>query len=173
MKIPKTPRLVFWELTKRCNLNCAHCRAESEDIDYSGELDLEKVKKVIDDIASFASPIMVLTGGEPLFRSDIYDIAAYAVSKDMHVALATNGTLVTHEIAHRLKDIGVARCSISIDGRDAASHDGFRGIPGSFNQTLRGINCLKEAGLDFQFNTTVTKRNVDQLEDVVQLAERE
>jgi MoaA/NifB/PqqE/SkfB family radical SAM enzyme len=100
MKMPDTPRLVFWELTKRCNLNCAHCRAESEDIDYSGELDLEKVKKVIDDIASFASPIMVLTGGEPLFRSDIYDIAAYAVSKDMHVALATNGTLLTHEIAH-------------------------------------------------------------------------
>ena len=83
MKMPNTPRLVFWELTKRCNLNCAHCRAESEDIDYSGELDLEKIKKVIDDIASFASPIMVLTGGEPLFRSDIYDIAAYAVEKDM------------------------------------------------------------------------------------------
>ena len=172
MKMPDTPRLVFWELTKRCNLNCAHCRAESEDIDYSGELDLEKVKKVIDDIASFASPIMVLTGGEPLFRTDIYDIAAYAVSKDMHVALATNGTLLTHEIAHRLKDIGVARCSISIDGKDAASHDGFRGIPGSFDQTLRGIGFLKEAGLDFQFNTTVTKRNVDQLEEVVQLAEQ-
>ncbi len=173
MKMLNTPRLVFWELTKRCNLNCAHCRAESEDIDYSGELELEKIKKVIDDIASFASPIMVLTGGEPLFRSDIFDIAAYAVKKDMHVALATNGTMVTHEIAHRLKDIGVARCSISSDGKDAVSHDGFRGIPGSFEQTLRGIGFLKEAGLDFQFNTTVTKRNVDQLEDIVKLAERE
>jgi len=167
------PRLIFWELTKRCNLNCAHCRAEAEDIDYSGEIDTPGIKKIMDDIASEYSPILILTGGEPLYRDDIFDIASYAVSKKFRVALATNGTLINDDIAKKIKSAGIARASISIDGSTAPSHDGFRGIPGSFESALNGARLLKKNGVEFQFNMTVTKRNVDEIEDILALAVKE
>lgn len=170
MMIKNIPRLIFWELTKRCNLNCAHCRAEAEDIDYSGELETDGIKKIIDDITSKYSPILILTGGEPLYRNDIYDIASYAVSKKLRVALATNGTLITEESAKKIKAAGIARASISIDGKNAASHDGFRGIHGAFEKALNGARLLKKNGVEFQFNMTVTKRNVAEIEDILSLA---
>jgi len=167
------PRLIFWELTKRCNLNCAHCRAEAEDIDYTGELDTHNIKKVLDDISSKYSPILILTGGEPLYRGDIFEIASYAVSKNLRVALATNGTLINNETAKKIKDAGIARASISIDGSTAASHDGFRGIPGSFESAINGARLLKKNGVEFQFNMTVTKRNVNEIDDILALAVKE
>jgi heme b synthase len=167
------PRLIFWELTKRCNLACAHCRAEAEDVDFSGELALDEIEKVIDDITSFVSPILVLTGGEPLYREDVFDIAAYAGKKGLRVALATNGTLIDEEKARRIKNVKISRVSISIDGKDAESHDNFRGIPGSFDKALNGARLLKGVGVDFQFNITLTKRNIDQVEDIFKLAEIE
>ncbi len=173
MKMPNKPRLIFWELTKRCNLSCVHCRAESEDFDYSGELDTESIKKVVDDIAAFYSPIMVLTGGEPLFRDDIFEIASYIRDKGMRSALATNGTLVTNDVARRMKDSGIARVSVSIDGSSAGIHDGFRGIEGAFDRVMAGIKCMREEGVEFQINTTVTKRNVDDIENILKLAETE
>jgi heme b synthase len=173
MKMPDTPRLIFWELTKRCNLACRHCRAEAEDVDYSGELGLDQVKRITDDIAAFASPILVLTGGEPLYRDDIFDIARYAVEKKIRVALATNGTLIDRGCARKIKDAGIARVSISIDGSTASSHDDFRGIPGSFDNALRGARLLREEGVEFQFNTTVTKRNVHEIEDILKFAVNE
>ena len=165
------PRLVFWELTKRCNLKCVHCRADADDEIFKGELDTDNVKRIIDDIASFAKPILVLTGGEPLYRDDIFTIADYANNKGFRLALATNGTLVTKAIASKIKDSGIQRVSISIDGKDAHSHDAFRGIDGSFKKALNGAAFLKEAGVEFQFNTTITKRNVEDLEDIIRLAE--
>ncbi len=170
MEMPDTPRLIFWELTKRCNLACKHCRAEAEQMDYSGELDLNCAKKVIDDIAAFANPILVLTGGEPLYRDDVFDIARYAVSKKLRVALATNGTLIDEECARQIRQAGIARASISIDGSTAASHDDFRGIPGAFDAAVRGVRLLSKESVAFQFNTTVTKRNVGELEDILQFA---
>ncbi len=167
------PRLIFWELTKKCNLSCVHCRAEAEEVDFSGELELKEIQHVIDDIASFAKPILVLTGGEPLFRDDIFEIAAYAGKKEMRVALATNGTLIDADIARNFKKANIARASISLDGWDESSHDSFRGVPGSFRDALRGARLLRENGVEFQFNTTVTKRNVDHIEDILKLAERE
>jgi heme b synthase len=173
MRMPDKPRLIFWELTKRCNLACKHCRAEAEDIDYSGELSLDQIRSVIDDIVKVSKPILVLTGGEPLYRGDIFDIAAYARSKDLRIALATNGTLIDEGIAGRIRDAGISRVSISIDGNNAETHDGFRGIPGSFEAAIRGARLLKNAGVEFQFNTTVTRRNVDQIEDILQFAIKE
>jgi heme b synthase len=168
-----TPRLIFWELTKRCNLRCVHCRAEAGEAMFEGELGTEEIRNVIGDIASFARPILVLTGGEPLYRGDIFEIAGYAVDRDLKVALATNGTMVDREVAEKIRQAGISRVSISIDGKDGASHDGFRGIPGSFESALEGARRLKEAGVEFQFNTTVTRRNVEELEGVLDLAERE
>ncbi len=165
------PRLIFWELTKRCNLKCKHCRAEADDLNFTGEMKTDEIKKVIGDIASFSQPILVLTGGEPLYRADIFDIAGYAKDKGLRLAIATNGTLIDKDIASKIKSSGFDRASISIDGKDADSHDGFRGIPGSFKDALRGAEYLTDAGVDFQFNTTITKRNVDELEDIVKLSE--
>ena len=158
MKDPNLPRLVFWELTKKCNLACAHCRAEAEDIDYSGELGENDIQGTIEAIASLADPILVLTGGEPLYRKDVFKIATYANKKGLRVALATNGTLIDKKIARKIKDAGIARVSISIDGKDAQSHDPFRGIPGSFDAAIRGSKLLMDEGVEFQFNTTITKR---------------
>ncbi len=173
MKMPNIPRLIFWELTKRCNLSCLHCRAEAEDFDFSGELGLDRIKKVIDHIAVIAKPILVLTGGEPLYRKDIFDIASYAKSREFKVALATNGTLINEEYAEKIKNSGIERASISLDGWDAHSHDSFRGVPGSFDDALKGARLLKKAGVDFQFNTTITKRNVHKMDAILELAEKE
>ncbi len=172
MKIKHEPRLIFWELTKRCNLRCRHCRAEADDSLFEGEAPLESIKAVIDRIAENYNPILVLTGGEPLYRPDIFEIASHAGLKGMRTALATNGTLIDADIARRIRDAEIRRVSISIDGRDAATHDGFRGIPGSFDAALRGAALLHDAGVEFQFNCTVSRGNVDQIEDMLALAER-
>ncbi len=165
------PRLIFWELTKRCNLQCQHCRAEADDTYFEGEMNFDNIKSTINNISANYSPIVVLTGGEPLYRKDIFDIASYADSKGLRTALATNGTLIDEKVAQKIKNANIQRVSISIDGKDAASHDDFRGISGSFDEALRGVECLKKKGIEFQFNTTISKRNVDEIEDVLKLSE--
>ena len=173
MRMPQDrPRLVFWELTRRCNLRCAHCRAEADDLIYEGELDTASALAVVDDIASFAEPILVLTGGGPLYRADLFEIARHALTRGLRIALATNGTLIDAQTAASIREAGFSRVSISIDGADAASHDGFRGILGSFERALTGARLLQEVGVEFQFNTTITKRNVDEMEAILKLAEK-
>lgn len=125
---------------------------------------------MIDGIAEVAKPILVLSGGEPLVRPDIFEIAKHADSAGLKVALATNGTLATDETARLARESGVQRVSISIDGADAATHDSFRGMPGSFDNALRGIECFKRAGIPFQVNTSVANHNKDQLPDILKLA---
>ncbi|WP_339062291.1 radical SAM protein [Tepidibacillus marianensis] len=164
------PRLIFWELTEGCNLKCVHCRATAQPNRNQEELTTDEAFRVIDEIASFADPILVLTGGEPLYRPDFFEIASYATNKGLKVALATNGTLVDAEIARKIKEIGIRRVSISIDGPNEEIHDGFRGVDGAFEQALRGTKYLQEAGVDVQFNTTISKHNVDQIEDILRLA---
>ncbi len=171
MKMDHVPRLIFWELTKECNLDCIHCRAEAEHTRFEGELTLDAITSVIDDISAHYKPILVLTGGEPLYRADIFRIASHACRKGLKTALASNGTLIDENIARSIKDAGIQRVSISIDGSSAASHDGFRGIPGSFEQALAGISHLRSAGVEFQINTTISRRNVDEIEDIMKLAE--
>ncbi len=165
-----TPRLIFWELTKRCNLKCLHCRAEADDDEGGGDLPFEKVAGIIDDIAGDYAPILVLTGGEPLYRKDIFDIASHATRRGLTVALASNGTLIDDTVAVKIRESGIGRVSISLDGADAATHDGFRGIDGSFDRALLGIAGLRNAGVEFQINTTVTRRNADRLNEIVDLS---
>lgn len=162
-------RLLFWELTSGCNLRCIHCRATAQPERIEGELSTEECFKIIDDIVTFADPILVLTGGEPLFRPDFFDIAGYARRKGLRVAMATNGTLVTPEIAHKVKELGIDRVSISLDGATAATHDAFRGIPGSFEAALRGFHNLKKEGVSVQFNTTVAKHNLHEIKDILDM----
>jgi len=171
MMMQNIPRLIFWELTKQCNLRCKHCRAEADDNIFHGELSFEEICGVIDNIAVHYNPILVLTGGEPLYRKDIFKIGKYAHDKGLRIALASNGTMIDDSIAEKIKDAGFSRVAISIDGKDANSHDTFRGIPGSFDQALAGAESLKKTGIEFQFNMTVAKNNVDEVDEILKLSE--
>jgi MoaA/NifB/PqqE/SkfB family radical SAM enzyme len=163
-------RMVAWEVTRCCNLNCQHCRAAANCGPYDDELLTKKCFQLLDEIAAFARPVIILTGGEPLLRSDIFDIASYGTHKGLRMVLATNGTLVDSKAARNLIASGIKRVSISIDGKDASSHDAFRGEAGAFSAALSGIEALKSAGMEFQINTAVTTANLDQIQEILELA---
>lgn len=165
------PRLIFWETTAGCNLSCIHCRRITiADQLTPQDLSTEESFQLIDEIAAVGKPVFVLSGGEPLFRPDIFEIARHAADAGLPVALATNGTLIDDAVAARLKTSGVQRASISLDGVDAATHDAFRSLPGSFEAALRGMRALQAAGIPVQINTTIAKHNEDQLKGMLQLA---
>ena len=160
-------RLVFWELTARCNLKCCHCRAEATDDFVAGELTTAQILSVARDIRAAGDPIMILTGGEPLVRKDFFDIAAACVGLFSRVALATNGTLVDDAIARRIVSTGIQRVSVSLDGAKAETHDAFRGVPGSFEATVRGYDAMARAGVSLQVNATVARNNLDEVGDLL------
>ncbi len=164
------PRLVFWETTAGCNLACIHCRRITvADQLLPQDLTTHESFDLIDQIAAFARPIFVLSGGEPLFRPDIFDIARHASDAGLIVALATNGTLIDAAVASEIRDSGVRRVSISFDGADAQTHDIFRGA-GAFEKAIAGMEHLRVAGVSYQINTTVAKHNVDQMPQTLALA---
>jgi len=166
-----SPRLIFWETTAGCNLRCIHCRRiDVADTLMSDDLTTQEARSFVDQIVAFANPILVLSGGEPLFRPDIFAIARYATDKGLRVALATNATLVDEDVARKIAESGIQRVSISLDGSDPATHDAFRALPGSFNRAVRGSQLIKAAGVEFQINTTVARHNVKQLPQMVDLA---
>ena len=167
--IIKPPRLIAWELTNACNLACIHCRASAIKDPAPDELSTTEAKHFVDELIEY-KPIIILTGGEPLLRSDVYDIAQYASGHGLRVVLATNGTLLTPDIARHLKEVGIQRVSISIDGSTKETHDIFRGEPGAFDGAMCGINMLKNEGISFQINTTITKRNLTQIPNIYDLA---
>ncbi len=160
-------RLVFWELTARCNLKCCHCRAEATDHVALGELTTEEVISVARDIRKAGDPIMILTGGEPLVRKDFFEIAKACVGLFSRVALATNGTLVDDEMVRRIVEVGIKRVSVSLDGAKAETHDTFRGVKGSFDATLRGYDAMARAGISLQVNATVSKHNIAEVEELL------
>ena len=163
-------RMVAWELTRSCNLACVHCRASAERGPYPGELSTAECLKIMDEIASFSKPVIILTGGEPLLRSDIFDLARYGTNKGFRVVMATNGTLITEETIQAMKASGIQRISISLDGPNAETHDAFRKAKGSFDGSLRGIEMAKKEGLEFQINTTITRANLHLVAEILQLA---
>ncbi|MFH1651154.1 MAG: radical SAM protein [Chloroflexota bacterium] len=167
-----TPRLhlVAWELTRSCNLLCAHCRGEATPDSYPDELTTAECYRLIDQIREVGQPILILTGGEPLRRPDFLEIARYAAGKGLRVVMGTNGTLITEEIAAQLKTVPVTRLGISLDFPRAAEQDEFRGQAGAYDAALEGIAHARRAGIDIQINSTVTSLNVDYLEDLLALA---
>lgn len=164
-------RLIAWEVTRSCNLACRHCRGEAHPHPYEGELDTAEARALLATFPQVGNPIIIFTGGDPMLREDVYDLIAYAKSLRLPCAFAPNGTMITPEKARKLKECGVDRCSISIDGADAARHDAFRGVPGAFNASLRGIGHLKNEGVPFQINTTVTRDNLADFRDIFRLCE--
>jgi radical SAM protein with 4Fe4S-binding SPASM domain len=163
-------RLVFWETTKACNLTCRHCRAVPQRSVGATELTTRGAFDLIDRIAEVAKPVMVLSGGEPLFRADVFDIGEYGVQTGFRMALATNGTLVTERVAARIADAGFARVAISLDGARPETHDAFRGLAGSHRLALRGLRNLRNEGVSVQINSTIAKHNASELPALLDLA---
>lgn len=159
--------LVAWEITRRCNLFCAHCRASAEDEQYEDELSLKECYQLIDEIIKVGKPILILTGGEPLARPDVLQIAEYGVSKGLRVVMGTNGTLLSKELAAELKKVPVSRLAVSIDFPTTELQDEFRGKKGAYQEALDGIANAIAAGIEIQINSTITKKNVNYLTDLL------
>ena len=166
------PRLIAWEVTRSCPLACKHCRAAAHLKPYPGELSTQEGKRLLENIASFAKPTMILTGGEPMLRTDIYDLAEHAHRLGLPVVMAPCGKFVDDEAVARMKKAGIHCISISIDGATAASHDAFRGIEGAFDFAMRATEAARRGGLDFQINTTITRHNLAELPEILNLAVR-
>lgn len=166
-----TPKWIAWEITRRCNLRCVHCRSASE-MEVKGHPDFptEEAFRVIDDIAGYAKPVLVLSGGEPLIRPDVYDIAKYGTEKGLRMCLATNGTLVTDEVCGKIKGSGIQIVSLSLDGSVAEVHDDFRKQEGAFAGTVNATRLFKNHGIKFIINSSFTKRNQEEIPKVYKLA---
>jgi 12,18-didecarboxysiroheme deacetylase len=164
--------VVVWNMTRRCNLKCIHCYSASADIDYPDELTTEEGKKLIDDLAAFGAPVILFSGGEPLMRSDLLELAQYATDKGMRAVISTNGTLITKEIAARLKKIGLSYVGVSLDGLQK-THDRFRGSKGAFERAIEGIRNCREAGIKVGLRFTVNKHNVADVPDMFDLLRSE
>ncbi|MBF0486449.1 MAG: radical SAM protein [Candidatus Omnitrophica bacterium] len=164
-----TPRIIFWETTRACNLHCHYCRMQKNAPVM--ELTTGEAKKTIEGIAeAFGAPILVLSGGEPLLRKDIYELIAFAKRIGLPTAVATNGVLLDENVAMRLKESGVSRVSISLDSVNERSHDLARGLAGAFKRSQVAAGILKEKGIPFQINFTITKENQHELRPVAKLA---
>ncbi|HAS83426.1 MAG TPA: radical SAM/SPASM domain-containing protein [Verrucomicrobia bacterium] len=168
---PDAPAFILaWEVTRRCSLRCRHCRGAARDLAYAGEFSTEECFRTIDALAEFARPMIILTGGEPLMRSDIHEIARYAVDHGCRVVLATCGHLLTADLARELKRAGVAAISVSLDAAMPSVHDDFRGVPGAFEKTVQALGHLRAEGIPFQVNVTVSLLNVHELAEIQSLA---
>jgi len=168
----RAPILLFWETTRACQLACRHCRASAIREPLPGELSRDEAEAFLRDLGRFGPrpPVLIVTGGDPLMRADIFDLVESARSVPMPVALAPSATpLVTEEAARRLRHLGVTTVSISLDGARAETHEGIRQVPGHFDRTLETLELLGRAGFNVQVNTTVMRDNVEELADVAQL----
>jgi 12,18-didecarboxysiroheme deacetylase len=154
--------VVVWNMTRRCNLKCVHCYAKAVDPDGVDEISTEQGKGIIDDLSQFGAPVMLFSGGEPLVRKDLPELASYAVSKGMRAVISTNGTLITREKAKELKEIGLSYVGISLDG-DEEVHDKFRAVPGSFKKAIQGVENCQAEGLKVGLRFTINKRNQEEV----------
>ncbi len=160
--------VVVWNMTRRCNLKCVHCYAQAIDPDGKDEISTSQAKGIIDDLAAFGAPVMLFSGGEPLVRKDLVELAKYATSKGMRAVISTNGTLITKEKARELKDVGLSYVGISLDGTEE-THDKFRGISGSYKKALEGVENCKAEGLKVGLRFTINKRNWTEVPSIFQV----
>ncbi|MBW2325325.1 MAG: 12,18-didecarboxysiroheme deacetylase [Deltaproteobacteria bacterium] len=167
--IDKRP-VVVWNITRRCNLKCVHCYAHAKNIPFDNELSTTEGKNLIDDLAEFGVPVILFSGGEPLVRKDLPELADYAVKKGMRAVISTNGTLITPQTARTLKNIGLSYVGISLDGMEEIN-DRFRGVKGAFKSALEGIENCKKAGIKVGLRFTINKSNAGQIPEIFKLLE--
>lgn len=167
---PDLPKWIAWEITGRCNLHCIHCRSSSDDTEEAGEYTGAEARGLIDQIADYASPVLVLSGGEPLLRKDCFELARYGTEKDLRMCLATNGTLVDQGVCEEILSSGIRMVSLSLDGSTSRIHDDFRQQPGAFDGVIKAASHFKRLGIPFLINSSFTKRNQDDIRNVYRLA---
>src|SRR5512142_642183 len=164
------PFVVIWEMTQACDLACLHCRASAQPSRDPRELSTNEAKRLMDTIRTMGPPLFVLTGGDPLKRPDTISLVEYGTSIGLRVALTPSGTpLMTPPVLASLRDAGLARLAVSLDGSNAAIHDRFRGVPGSFEWSVRMLHAARELGLSTQVNTTISSNNLDDVEPLIAL----
>ncbi len=160
--------VVVWNVTRQCNLKCVHCYAHAKNIPFDNELSTKDGKNLIDDLARFNVPVLLFSGGEPLVRKDLPELAAYTVEKGIRAVISTNGTLISKKTAHTLKDIGLSYVGISLDGMEPIN-DRFRGVKGAFKMALDGIKNCKEAGIKVGLRFTINKSNESEISKIFNL----
>jgi len=169
----ESPFLAIWEVTQSCDLTCKHCRAAAQPIAHPDQLTHEEGKALIDQIAEMKVPIFVFTGGDPLKRADVFDLIRYAASKGVHIAVTPSATpLLTREAMQKMKDAGVVRLGISLDGSTPEIHDAFRGLPGAWARTIQAIEWANEVGLPIQVHSTISRHNKHDLDGLCNLFEK-
>jgi AdoMet-dependent heme synthase len=166
----QAPFITFWEITRACDLACKHCRASAMPQRDPSELDHAQGLRLLENVAGSGCPVVVLTGGDPAKREDLVELVRYGTSLGLRMCLTPSATpLVTRELLIKLRDAGLSRLAVSLDGADAAAHDDFRGVQGSFARTFEILRDAKELGLTTQINTSITHHNRDQLETIAKL----
>lgn len=159
------PFLVFWEITRACALACKHCRAEAQSHRHPDELNRAEASLLIQQLAELNPPMLILTGGDPLMRSDALDLVREATASGLHVSLSPSATArLLHADFSEIKAAGVQRISLSLDGASRETHDSFRGVPGTFTRTIEAVHRAHAAGLSVQINTTLTRRNLKEFD---------
>jgi 12,18-didecarboxysiroheme deacetylase len=162
--------VVVWNVTQRCNLKCVHCYAHAKDKTFDNELSTAEGKRLLDDLADFGVPVILFSGGEPLVRKDLPELAAYAVQKGMRAVISTNGTLISPQMARTLKEIGLSYVGISLDGMEDIN-DRFRGVKGAFKSALEGIRNCQAAGIKVGLRFTINKANAGEIPAIFDLLE--
>jgi radical SAM protein len=169
----ESPFLAIWEVTQSCDLACKHCRAAAQPIPHPAQLTNAEGKALIDQVAEMRIPIFVFTGGDPLKRGDVFELIRYAAGKGVKVALTPSATpLLTREAIQKLKEAGLVRLGISLDGSTPEIHDTFRGLPGAWARTIQAIEWANEAGIPIQVHTTISRHNAQDLDDLCKLFEK-
>lgn len=165
------PLVMSYNVTRECNMKCSHCYINATEKKLEDELSTEEAKKVIDQIHKVSSPLLILSGGEPLLRQDIYELIEYGTKKGLKIGLGSNGYLIDDAVARKLKEAGIATVSISIDSSIPAQHDAFRGVEGAWEKSVNACKALRQNGILVQVNTTLTHDNYNQIDDIMTLAE--
>ncbi len=164
------PKWVAWETTQKCNLKCVHCRCSSDMLSSEGDFTTEEGKKLLKEIADFSKPVVVLSGGEPLLRPDIFELAEYGTSLGLRMCMATNGALVNDEVCEKMKKAEIKMVSLSLDGSTAAVHDDFRSCDGAFQGVVNAAEYFRKHGQKFLINSSFTKRNQHDIANTFKVA---
>jgi len=164
------PKWIAWETTQKCNLKCVHCRCSSELTSSSGDFDTAAGKRLLEEIAAYSKPVVVLSGGEPLLRPDIFELAEHGTSLGLRMCMATNGALVNDEVCEQMKRVDIKMVSLSLDGSTAAVHDDFRASPGAFQGVVNATGYFRKHGQKFLVNSSFTKRNQTEIPATFRLA---
>jgi len=165
------PLVISWNMTLKCNLKCSHCYINAKDTKMPEELSTDAAKMLIHQITEVSRPLLILSGGEPLLRDDIYEIIKYGADRGLKMGMGSNGLLISDEVAKKLKEAGMWTVAISLDSSIPQRHDEFRGVKGCWEKAINAIKSLKRTGIQVQVNCTVTPQNYDEVEDIMALAE--